>query len=361
MTLHAVIMAGGSGTRFWPASRQARPKQVLPLAGGKPLIAAAIERVAGLCEPERTWVVTNQKQRKAIGKLLLDFPFDQIVIEPEPRDTGPCIALAMATIAQRDPDATIVVLPADHVIEPIAEFERMVRRGVELARDDETIVTFGVRPTFPATGYGYIECGEPIDSNAPAARRAKRFREKPDLATAKVFLASEHFLWNSGIFVWRLAAMRRAMAKSCPELAAAEQAMAQAIAGGKRAALTRAFQQAKRISIDYAVMEHADKVAVVDCTARWDDVGSFPALAGVLPADADGNHVLAHDGASAVALASKGNIVYVEGKRTVALFGVEDLVVAAVGDAVLVCPRERAADLKALVEQLRASGRTDLL
>jgi mannose-1-phosphate guanylyltransferase len=359
--LHAVIMAGGSGTRFWPASRAARPKQFLPLAHGKPLIRATVERVAGLCDEDRIWIVTNATQARTLTKVLPDFPQDRIIVEPEPRDTAPCVALAVAKVAAREPNATMVVLPADHVIEPVAEFHRMVRRGVELAADDETLVTFGIKPLHPATGYGYVECGAPRDAGSPRAFDAVRFREKPDLETARRFLAAGTFLWNSGIFVWRLAAIRRAMAAGDPALAAACDAMLQAAAARRPTQLRRTFREAPKTSIDYAVMEKAPKVAVVETTVDWNDVGSFPAIAAVGAGDGSGNFALLSGGATQIALQSDDNIVYAEGRRTVALFGVRDLVVVAVGDAVLVCPRDRAENLKMLVEHVKALGRTDLL
>lgn len=360
-SVHAVIMAGGSGTRFWPASRQTRPKQLLPLAGDKTMIAAAVERLQGICAPENIWIVTNRIQKKAIGKLLLDFPIEQVLVEPEARDTAPCIAFAMATIAARDPDATLVVLPADQVIEPIPEFERMVARAQALAGDGETLVTFGIPPTFPATGYGYIELGEATDQALPRAYLSQAFREKPDLATAQQFVDSGKFWWNSGIFVFQLAAMQSAFRAHAPELATATDRMITAIQTNKRALLLRAFRQAPKTSIDFAIMEKASHIAVVECTAHWDDVGSFPALARVLTATKDNNHFSLHDGADAKSLLSTGNIVYAEGKRIVTLFGVDNLVVAAVGDAVLVCPKDKASDLKQLVDLLRQEGRTDLL
>jgi mannose-1-phosphate guanylyltransferase len=360
-SLHAVIMAGGSGTRFWPASRQRRPKQFLPLARGQLLIRAALERLIGLCPVERTWIVTNPQQAKLLGKLLLDFPSSQVLIEPEPRDTAPCIALATATIAARDPAASMVVMPADHVIAPVATFQQLVRRAEALAADDRTLVTFGIAPKHPATGYGYIECGESIDSQAPPAFVAKRFREKPDLATARQFVAAGNFRWNSGIFVWTVAGIRAAMAASNPELAAGSEALSPLLAKGDKRAIGKAWKALPKISIDYGVMEKAQRIAVVAADLAWDDVGSFPALTSVGDVDAHGNAAVLSGGAQQALLESAGNIVYAEGERTVALFGVRDLVVVAVGDAVLVCPKERAADLKVLVEHLRATGRSDLL
>ncbi|HEX5052405.1 MAG TPA: sugar phosphate nucleotidyltransferase [Planctomycetota bacterium] len=360
-SLHAVIMAGGSGTRFWPASRKKRPKQFLPLAKGQLLIQATVDRLVGLCDAAHVWIVTNPAQARAMQKILPAFPREQILVEPEARDTAPCIALATATIAAADPGATMVVLPADHVIEPVPEFHRMLARGMQIASDDETLVTFGVQPTFPATGYGYIECGPARDGGSPRAFAALRFREKPDLATAQQFLDRGGFLWNSGIFVWTTTAIRAAMQHGDPALGDAADRMLAGARKHERAAITRAFKRAPKVSVDYAVMEKAAKVAVVEATVRWDDVGSFPAIAAVGTGDADRNFSLLTGGAAQIALQSHDNIVYAEGKRTVALFGVDDLVVVAVGDAVLVCPKARASDLKQLVEHVRTQGRADLL
>lgn len=360
-SVHAVIMAGGSGTRFWPASRQVRPKQLLPLSGGKPMIRAAVERVATTCPPERIWIVTNGAQRDAILALMPDFAPEQVIVEPAARDTAPCVGLAVATIAARDPDATVVILPADQTIEPVAEFERMLARGTGLAADGETLVTFGIPPSYPATGYGYIALGRPRDEAQPRAFVADGFREKPDLATARRFVDEGRFWWNSGIVAFAVRAMRTQMQRHCEPLAAATDAMQAAREAGDDAALRRAFTSAPQTSIDFAVMEKADELTVVECTATWDDVGSFPALARVLDGDAHDNHASLHDGADALLLDSKDNVVYAEGTRTVAMFGVEGLVVAAVGDAVLVCPKDRADELKKVVAELKARGREDLL
>jgi mannose-1-phosphate guanylyltransferase len=358
--LHAVIMAGGSGTRFWPASRAVRPKQLLPLTDGKPMVAATIDRLAGLCGEDAIWLVAGKKLAKPLTKLLPNLPKERLLLEPEARDTAPCIALAAAAIAAVDPDATMVVLPADHVIAPVDAFQAMLRAGAAIAQDGETLVTFGVEPTFPATGYGYVECGAPLAGHA-GAFAVRRFREKPDRATAEDFLRRGGFLWNSGIFVWRVAAILQAMRAADPELGAAADAMLAAAQKGEKAALQRAFLRAPKRSIDFAVMEKAPKIAVVRAPIRWDDVGSFPALGSVSAPDAAGNVAVAANGASTIALQSTGNVVYADGARTVALFGVQDLVVVAVDDAVLVCPKDKAQDLKALVEHVRAQGRADLL
>ncbi|MFY9344894.1 MAG: sugar phosphate nucleotidyltransferase [Planctomycetota bacterium] len=358
-SVHAVILAGGSGTRFWPASRAARPKQFLPLAGGKPLIEATLDRLQGLVPDDHVWVATNKQQAKGLAKLLPNLRRERLILEPEARDTAPCVALAAATIGARDPDATMIVLPADHVIEPRPAFQAMLRAGIAAAQDGETLVTFGITPTSPATGFGWLECGAPVGANG--VRRVVRFREKPDRATAERFVAAGNFLWNSGIFVWRLPALRAAMERSDPELAGAAAAMLAALQKPEGTVKRSTFQQAPARSIDYAVMEKADKVVVVPATVRWNDVGSFPALAAEQAPDGDGNVAVLANGAAGLALQAHDNIVYAEGNRTVALFGVRDLVVVAVGDAVLVCSKDKANDLKTLVQHVRAQGRTDLL
>lgn len=362
--LHAVIMAGGSGTRFWPASRKRRPKQFLPLARGMPLIQATVERVRGLVDPDHVWIVTNRVQAKGLLRLMPSFPADHIIVEPEPRDTAPCVALAVATIGARDPEATLITLPADHAIEPTDAFQRLLRRGIALASDHRTLVTFGIDPTHPATGFGWIETGTPLDDAEPQALKAVSFREKPDQATAERFLAAGNFLWNSGIFVWSIPAVRAAMDRAEPALAASCTAMLAALqsTGDNRVRVRNAaFRRAPKLSIDYAVMERAPQVAVVKAAVQWSDIGSFPALGEVVPADPSGNVVLTTDGARHVVCQSSGNVIYGAGRSTVALFGVRDLIVVAVGDVLMVCPKDRAADLKQLVAQVEQQGRTDLL
>jgi len=353
-------MAGGSGTRLWPASRAARPKQMLPLAGGKSLIAATVERLEGLCDRDHTWIVTNPGQVDGVRELVGELPEDHVIVEPEARDTAPCIALATATIAAREPDATMLVMPADHLIEPRPTFHRMVQRAAEIAADHETLVTFGVQPTRPATGFGYIECGDAHDAASPAAYRAVRFREKPDAATAARFVDSGSFLWNSGIFVWTTRALLGAMRATEPDLASCTDRMTEAIASDP-AALNDVFRTAPRTSIDYAVMERAPRVVVIRAEFDWNDIGGLGALATVGVGDDNANHALLTAGARQLAFESHDNLVYAEGDRTVCLFGVEDLVVVDSGNAILVCPRDRADELKRFLEHARDQGRQDLL
>jgi mannose-1-phosphate guanylyltransferase len=359
--LHAVIMAGGSGTRFWPASRQARPKQLLPLANGQTLIAATVERVRGLVGIERVWVVTNASQSQSIAAAVPSLSPEHILVEPEPRDTAPCVALATATIGAADPDAILAVLPADQLISPTDAFERLLTRGASIATDHKTLVTFGIAPTRPATGYGYIELGDRWDQVEPAAFRVALFREKPDLETARHFVSTGRFLWNSGIFVWSPAALLEAMEASAPDLASALRAMVACAQRGDTAGLLRTFSSARKVSIDYAVMEKAPRVAVVRSEIAWDDVGSFLTLGSVAGQDENGNVAFCHGGASVIAHETSDTTAYAEGPRTIALFGVTDLVVVAVGDAVLVCPKQKAEGLKSLIARIRELGRGDLL
>lgn len=359
--LHAVILAGGSGTRFWPASRAARPKQFLPLAHGRSLLAAAVDRVRGVAGRDRTWIVTNPAQARSLPEVLPDFPAAQVIVEPEPRDTAPAIALAVATIAARAPDAVMAVMPADHLIEPEDRFAALLARGAAVAREHGMLVTFGIAPTRPATGFGYIERGAALDAGSPPVHRVVRFREKPDRATAEQFVAAGTFAWNSGIFLWTVPDLLAAMAESAPDLEAQTRAMLAAVAAGDDAALARAFAGCRKTSIDFAVMERAPRVAVVACDLSWSDVGSFGALGAVAAPDGDGNVTVLAGGARALLEDARDCVVYGEGRRLIALFGVRDLVAVAVDDAVLVCARDRAEDLKQVVERLRAMGETGVL
>ncbi len=360
--IHAVIMAGGSGTRFWPASRLNRPKQLLPLAkGGQTLIEATVDRLRSLVAPEHLWIVTNPSQVELLREIMTSFDERQIIVEPEPRDTAACIALSIARLEAIDPGAVIAMLPSDHVIEPTDVFVDLLERGAEIASDKRTLVTFGIRPTRPATGFGYIEPGDPLDSGVDGAHKIRRFREKPNLDTAREFVSSGRFLWNSGIFVWTAEAILAAMDVGNPELASATREMIDAARGEDHAGVEDAFRRAPKVSVDYAVMENAPSAAVIEADLKWSDLGSFRALGTVFPEDSSGNVEALMDGAKATLLDARDCVVYGEGERMIAMLGTHDLVCVAVGDAVLVCPKHRIDDMKSLVQQLRDEGRDDLL
>lgn len=359
---HAVIMAGGSGTRFWPASRLDRPKQLLPLAGdGRTLIEATVERMAAVVPRANIWIITNPRQVAGIQTALPGFDRDRIIVEPEPRDTAAAVALSLASLEARAPGATMAVVPSDHLIEPIDRFAALMRCAFEVAEDDKTLTTFGIRPTYPATGFGYIEPGDPHPCDGADAWSIARFREKPDLETAREFLASGKQLWNSGMFVWTNKALMSAIETSNPELARATREMIGACEREDAAARDAAFRSAPKISFDYAVMERAEHAAVIATDFDWSDLGSFLALDSIAAPDGDGNVEALFEGARAALHDAKDCTVYGEGPRTVAMLGTQGLVCVAVDDAVLVCPKDRVDDMKALVQQLRERGQDELL
>ena len=357
--LHAIIMAGGPGSRFWPASRAGHPKHFLPLARGTTLLQATVDRVAPVTGIERTWIVTNRRLAPKIGEIVDGFPQDQVLVEPEARDTAPCVALASAWIEARDPGATMAFLPSDHLIEPEDAFRDLLRRAHDLAADGSSLVTLGIPPTAASTDYGYIERGDPLGGGG--AFGVQRFREKPNADTAREFVASGRFLWNAGIFVWTADALLAAMRAGDAELEACTRRMLEAARADDLAAFEGAFADAPKNSVDYAVMEHAPSVTVLEADLEWSDLGSFQALGAVAPTDSEGNVTALHGGARALLRDSSGCTIYGDGSRTIALLGARDLVVVAVDDALLVCPRSQLGNLKGLVKSLPEAGFDDLV
>lgn len=355
-SVYAVIMAGGSGTRFWPASRAHRPKQLLPLGGGeRSLLAETVERVSSIVPIERTIVVTAAVLEDATRRELPALPARNLLAEPAPRNTAPCIGWATRAILARDPDAVVAVLPSDQHVADRTGFESSVRRALEVAEVRE-LATIGIRPTRPDTGFGYIETGDAITgAGLEGAREVARFVEKPDLARAKEYVASGRFLWNSGMFFFRARAMDAAIRAHLPDLARGLDAMDGDVA------IRAIFPTLPSISIDYGVVEPvgaaAGKVGVVPGDFGWSDVGSWESAWELAPKDDAGN-ALAE---GAIAIDAKSNLVRATSGKLVALVGVDDLVVVETGDAILVMPRARAQDVRAVVEALKTSGRTELL
>jgi mannose-1-phosphate guanylyltransferase len=353
--LHALIMAGGGGTRFWPRSRQKRPKQFLTLTGDRSLLQMALDRVEAQVPAERSWVITGDNYKEEVARQLPTVSDDRIVGEPCGRDTAACIGLGAALIARQEPDATIVVMPADHVIEPVQEFRRAAHAAEQLAAEHpEALLTIGISPTYPATGYGYIQRGPEIAGRqGVAAFRVKAFREKPKHDAAEQFLASGDYFWNSGIFIWKATAILRELREQQPNLFAAVQRIAEAWPTAKRAeAFKREYEALSRISIDFAIMEHAKQVLMLQAPFRWDDVGSWLALERMHPQDADGNTVLAtHCG-----LNSKQCIVVADEGHLIATAGVENLLIIQDGNATLIADRRDEAAVKQIVELLKKKG-----
>jgi len=358
--VHAVILAGGSGTRFWPASRRHTPKQLLALAGraDEALIAATVRRLEPLIAADRVWISTGTRLVEATLAALPTVPREHFLAEPVARNTAPCIGWASATIARTDPDAIIAVLPADHHIGNEPAFRQALGTALRAA-ESGWIATIGIVPTRPETGYGYIEVGEAVTDGM---REVSRFVEKPTRERAEAFVAEGRYLWNGGMFFFRASVMRDAIALHVPILAAGLDAIEAAAArGDEAAALAAIFPTLPSISIDHAVMEKAKRVAVVPGDFGWNDVGSWQTTWEMSGKDPNGNAVPG----GTVVVDAANNLVRDLTSGTVrkrwALLGVNDLVIVETDDAVLVVPRERAQEVRAVVDALARSGETDKL
>lgn len=346
-----VIMAGGKGERFWPQSRLARPKQLLPIVGDSPMITQTVERLPKLVPYENILVLTNREQRAAVVEACPMLPPENIVAEPIGRDTAAAVGLAALLVGRRDPNATLAMLPADHVIHNTEAFCEVLSAAFAAAEGAERLLTVGIHPTEPATGFGYIQKGD-VATRAEGREvyAVKRFVEKPDLETAKSYLASGDYLWNAGMFVWSVPAIRHAIRKYVPELDAGLVAIENDLAAGGEldATLEKHFPGLKKISIDYAVMEKADNVFTMTATFDWDDVGAWPAIVKHMACDEAGNAIR---GAGTVK-DGKNNLIVSTDDHLVAVLGTEDLIVVHTPDATLVCPKSRAQQIKALVTDL---------
>ena len=356
-SLHVMVMAGGSGSRFWPRSRHAEPKQFLPLAGDRPLLTSTVERVEGLVPRENIWVLTRRDLRERTAELLPWLDPSRLVTEPEGRDTAPCLVYAGARVARVDPNALLLVLPADHVIPDAEAFRRTVRGAIDSLEVADGLVTFGIAPTFPATGYGYIQRGpgDGIPAGETRCHPVARFREKPDRPTAERYLEAGGYLWNAGIFLWRVSTFRDSLRRCDPDLASGWdrlEALGARVENDADPETEAAFRALRRISIDFALLEHADNVRVVSADFGWDDVGSWRALERYLPADDEGNIA---DGA-VILEECHDSTVLAAPDRTVAVLGVDGLVVVDTPDALLICPRERVEEVKKLVDRVREHG-----
>lgn len=338
--LYPVIIAGGSGTRFWPLSRASRPKQFLPLASDKPLIADTAARLKGLAPPSRTLVVCGKLHARAVRAAVPALPAKNVLVEPAARNTAPAIGLATIEVASRDPDGVLLVLPSDHHVGDPARFRQVLSSAAEVARTG-MLVTIGLSPTRPETGYGYIQVGEPLSGTA---RRVRRFVEKPDASTAQQYVHSGEYLWNGGIFVFQARAMLDAIREHLPALADGLEAIRKS-----RAKLGKVFPSLPSISIDYAVMEKAKNIAVLPGDFGWSDVGSFAAMEEVRPLDSRGNVAA---GKLPLLVDCDGCVVLGK-ERPLAVVGMKDVVVVDAGDAVLVVPKRRSQDVRQVVEALK--------
>ncbi|MEY2486846.1 MAG: mannose-phosphate guanylyltransferase [Verrucomicrobiota bacterium] len=348
--IYALILAGGSGERFWPLSRRSCPKQLLRLVSEKALLEETLARLEGWVPHERILVLTNVDQEQAVRRLLKKFPKENILAEPAKRDTAAAVALGAGWVALRDHSATMMVLPADHVITDRAAFRQTMELAAAVAQETGGLVTIGIKPTWACPGFGYIEQGAPVTLRSrpatDAVHHVLRFREKPNVDLAESFLRKGNFRWNAGMFVWSVATVLSEFNRHAPELA---DFISQIRAPGElEKVLRERFAKLPRISFDYSIMEKADRVLVVEASFDWDDVGSWRAVAKYFKADEHGN---AASGA-VTAVDSTNNIVFDQTGTNVALLGVHNLIVVRTGDAVLVCHRHQAERIKDLIGKL---------
>jgi mannose-1-phosphate guanylyltransferase len=365
--LHAIIMAGGTGTRFWPASRNDAPKQLLQLVGEQTMLRQTVDRLGDLVPNDRLLVVTNKRLVPMVREQLPELPAAAVVGEPWKRDTAPCVGLAALVVMRDDPDATMVVMPADHVIGPAEKFQDAVRQAAELVDESPgRIVTFGIRPTYAAEIFGYIHRGEPIrrperpSGRSPAAAMfsVRQFKEKPDAATAKKYLDSGEYYWNSGIFVWRAATIIEALQLRQPEMLAHLLRIVDAWDSQDSAAVfEREFAAIKPISIDYAVMEHATDVAVIEAPFEWDDLGGWQSLARLSECDEKGNAVVGKH----LGLDTSGSIVRSEDGHLVVTLGLKDVIVVHTPNATLVADKHNEEQIRHVVKKLEELGWSEYL
>jgi mannose-1-phosphate guanylyltransferase len=361
---YAVIMAGGQGTRFWPRSRRRLPKQLLSVTGRRTLLQETVRRLLPLFSWKRILIVTNREQAAEVQRQLPRIPADHVLIEPVGRNTAPCIALAAEWIATRSPDALMVAVPADHVIDSAPKLRRTLATACDLAAKTDALVTVGIEPTRAETGYGYIELGDPVGHRLPAARWVRRFHEKPPAPLARRYLASGRHLWNSGMFVWRTSVLRTALERHLPEVRRALDGVWSSGRGTQPPAppalrrLQRIYRTLPSVSVDAGIMQPVSavrdpalRVAVVRADFGWNDVGSWIAMSGVWGCDKAGNAAMG----KVLSVAARDSIVYCP-ERLVALVGVKDLIVVDSADALLICARDRAQDVRKVTDELKRRG-----
>ncbi|MBD5183031.1 MAG: mannose-1-phosphate guanylyltransferase [Bacteroidales bacterium] len=348
---YCVIMCGGIGSRFWPYSRARLPKQFIDFLGtGRTLLQMSYDRIARLIPAQNIIIMTNERYADLVREQLPEINPEQILCEPARRNTAPCIAWAAWHIAARDPQASMIVTPADHVITREAEFEQSILHGFEFVEKVDSLMTLGITPTRPETGYGYIQVGENVEGSI---NKVKTFTEKPDLELAKVFLASGEFFWNSGIFLWTVTSIREAIRTFAPDVAAVFDSTEPAVyldSQAEKQFIEQAYPGCLSISIDYAVMERATNVYVETVTFGWNDLGTWSALYDLSPKNAEANVT---QNCNVLAYNSTGNIFAVRGQKLIVVDGLEDYIVADADGVLLICPKAREQKIKQMVTDAR--------
>ncbi|TDU70877.1 mannose-1-phosphate guanylyltransferase [Prosthecobacter fusiformis] len=346
---YALILAGGSGQRFWPVSRDALPKQLLKLFGEKTLLEMTVERLEGIVPVENIVILTNKQQESAVRALLPQLPAENIIAEPEKRDTAPAIALGVGWVVARDPGATMMVLPADHLIQNVAEFQKVLMNAAMAAESASSLVTVGIKPTWACPSYGYVERGKRasvLGVTDVAIYEVARFREKPNPDLAEHFIAQGNFTWNAGMFIWTIPAIFSELSRHCPALADFVSELRGSL--DFNATVAKQFSKLPKLSIDYALMERASRVLNIEATFDWDDVGNWTSVGRYLKKDAGNNQ---HNCALSQ-LDADNNLVFTQTGQHVALLGVQDLIIVASKDALLITTRAHAENIKKLADQL---------
>lgn len=348
---YVVIMAGGRGERFWPQSRLKKPKHLLPIVGEAPMLAQTVDRLKGLVPPEKVFVITNIEQREAVLESCPELLPERVIGEPQGRDTAAAVGLAALLVNRVEPGAAFALLPADHVIMDSAGFCKVLAAAFEAAESRDVLVTIGIKPDFPATGYGYLKMGVKVEGTTSLPlHQVESFVEKPDLRNAENYLHEGGYFWNAGMFIWRAEVILHAIGQYAPALSQGLDQLSAAWedSGSVEQAMQKVYPVLEKISIDFAVMEKAQDVVMVESAFDWDDVGEWPAIARHYPADAQGN-VFKGSGS---ALDASGNLTYAESGHTISLLGVKDLIVVQSADATLVCHKDYAQQVKNLAQQV---------
>jgi len=356
--MYCVIMAGGKGTRFWPRSRAATPKQLLDVWGSRTMLQESVERISHLVPAERVIVVTGKEHVDAVQQQLPRIPPKNILVEPIGRNTAPCICLAALWIQKKDPDAVLAVLAADHYIGDMGEFCRCLEAAAEAVRHQDCLVTIGINPERPETGYGYIQYGEEIGQyEGMPAFRVQKFHEKPNREKAQEFLQQGNFLWNSGMFVWKASTILAEIKTFLPDVYN-KLLPVQPLLGTPEAqkAIDAAYAAIEGISIDYGVMERSPRVATLKGNFGWSDVGSWSAVYDISDKDAQGNVIQGN----VISIDAERNLIYAPEKLT-AVVGLKDIVVVETADALLICSKDQAQDVKKVVDLLEQKGMKEYL